>query len=39
MALDPERYVIGDDGLLVEKVGPWAREKLDLIAGTGAKGV
>lgn len=25
MALDPERYVIGDDdGLLVEKVGPWA---------------
>jgi three-Cys-motif partner protein len=32
MALDPERYVIGDDGLPVEKVGPWAREKLDLVA-------
>jgi three-Cys-motif partner protein len=32
MALDPERYVIGDDGLLVEKVGPWAVEKLDIVA-------
>jgi hypothetical protein len=26
MALDPDRYVIGDDGLWVEKVGPWATE-------------
>ncbi|MCZ7564730.1 MAG: three-Cys-motif partner protein TcmP [Burkholderiales bacterium] len=32
MALDPERYVIGDDGLWVEKVGSWAREKLDIVA-------
>jgi three-Cys-motif partner protein len=32
MALDPERYVIGDDGLLVEKVGPWAKDKLKLLA-------
>jgi three-Cys-motif partner protein len=31
MALDPERYVIGDDGLLVEKVGPWAKDKLEII--------
>jgi hypothetical protein len=23
MVLDPDRYVIGDDGLVVEKVGPW----------------
>jgi three-Cys-motif partner protein len=33
MALDRERYVIGDDGLWVEKVGPWARDKLDIVAG------
>jgi len=32
MALDPERYVIGDDGLLVEKVGPWAKDKLEMVA-------
>jgi len=32
MALDPERYVIGDDGLLVEKVGPWAKDKLEIVA-------
>jgi len=32
MALDPERYVLGDDGLWVEKVSPWAKEKLDLVA-------
>jgi len=31
VALDPERYVIGDDGLLVEKVGPWAKDKLEII--------
>jgi three-Cys-motif partner protein len=31
MALDPERYVIGDDGRLVEKVGPWANEKLEIV--------
>jgi three-Cys-motif partner protein len=31
MALDPERYVIGDDGLLVEKVGPWAKDKLEIV--------
>lgn len=31
MALDPERYVIGDDGLLVEKVGLWAKDKLVII--------
>jgi three-Cys-motif partner protein len=32
MGLDPERYVMGDDGLVVEKVGPWARGKLDIIS-------
>jgi three-Cys-motif partner protein len=32
MALDPERYVVGDDGLLVEKVGPWAKDKLEILA-------
>jgi hypothetical protein len=32
MALNPERYVIADDGLLAEKVGPWAMEKLDIVA-------
>jgi three-Cys-motif partner protein len=32
MALDPERYVVGDDGLLVEKVGPWAKDKLEIIS-------
>jgi hypothetical protein len=31
MALDPERYVVGDDGLLVEKVGPWAKDKLEVV--------
>ena len=31
MALDPERYIIGDDGLLVEKVGPWAKDKLEIV--------
>jgi three-Cys-motif partner protein len=31
MALDPERYVIGDDGLLVEKVGRWTKDKLEII--------
>jgi hypothetical protein len=31
MALDPDRYVIGDDGLLVEKVGPWAKDKLEIV--------
>lgn len=28
---DPERYTFGDDGLIVEKVGPWAAEKLKLV--------
>lgn len=32
MVLDPERYVIGDDGLLVEKVGPWAKDKLEIVS-------
>jgi three-Cys-motif partner protein len=31
MALNPERYAIGDDGLLVEKVGPWAKDKLEIV--------
>ena len=31
MVLDPERYVLGDDGLLVEKVGPWAKDKLEIV--------
>jgi three-Cys-motif partner protein len=31
MALDPDRYLIGDDGLLVEKVGPWAKDKLEIV--------
>src|SRR5260370_42354516 len=31
VALDPERYVIGDDGLLVEKVGRWAKDKLEIV--------
>jgi three-Cys-motif partner protein len=31
MALDPDRYVIGDDGLFVEKVGPWANDKLEIV--------
>jgi hypothetical protein len=34
MPLNSERYVIGDDGLLVEKVGPWAKDKLDLLSST-----
>ena len=32
MALDPERYQTGDDGLLVEKVGPWAKDKLEIVS-------
>jgi three-Cys-motif partner protein len=32
MALDPEHYVIGDDGLLVEKVGSWAKNKIEIVA-------
>jgi three-Cys-motif partner protein len=28
---DPERYTQGDDGLIVEKVGSWAVEKLKLV--------
>ena len=28
---DPERYTPGDDGLIVEKVGRWAVEKLKLV--------
>lgn len=28
---EPERYTLGDDGLIVEKVGPWAAEKLKLV--------
>jgi hypothetical protein len=31
MGLDPERYVVGDDGLLVEKVGPWAKDKQEIL--------
>ena len=28
---DPERYTQGDDGLIVEKVGSWAIEKLKIV--------
>lgn len=28
---DPEQYTLGDDGLIVEKVGSWASEKLKLV--------
>jgi hypothetical protein len=28
---DPEQYTLGDDGLIVEKVGSWAIEKLKLV--------
>jgi three-Cys-motif partner protein len=28
---DETRYTQGDDGLIVEKVGPWARRKLELV--------
>ena len=28
---DPDRYMQGDDGLIVEKVGPWAVKKLELL--------
>jgi three-Cys-motif partner protein len=28
---DPDRYAQGDDGLIVEKVGPWATHKLKLL--------
>ena len=29
---EPERYTQGDDGLIVEKVGSWASEKLKLVS-------
>jgi hypothetical protein len=29
---DPERYAQGDDGLIVEKVGTWAVDKLKIVA-------
>jgi len=32
MSLNLERYVIGDDGLVVEKVGRWAVEKQEIVA-------
>jgi three-Cys-motif partner protein len=32
MALNSEKYKVGDDGLLVEKVGPWAKDKLGIVA-------
>ena len=28
---DPDRYMQGDDGLIVEKVGSWAVDKLELL--------
>jgi three-Cys-motif partner protein len=28
---DPEQYAEGDDGLIVEKVGAWAEEKLKIV--------
>ena len=28
---DPERYTQGDDGLIVEKVGSWAVDKLKIL--------
>src|SRR5262245_44269302 len=28
---DPERYTLGDDGLIVEKVGSWAVDKLKVV--------
>jgi three-Cys-motif partner protein len=28
---DPERYTQGDDGLIVEKVGSWAVDKLEIV--------
>jgi three-Cys-motif partner protein len=28
---DPEKYTLGDDGLIVEKVGSWAAEKLKIV--------
>src|SRR5262245_34046672 len=28
---DPERYTLGDDGLIVEKVGSWVVEKLKIV--------
>src|SRR5580693_9485994 len=28
---DPEQYTLGDDGLIFEKVGSWASEKLKLV--------
>jgi hypothetical protein len=28
---DPEEYTQGDDGLIAEKVGSWAKEKLKLV--------
>src|SRR5262252_7798328 len=28
---DPDRYTQGDDGLIVEKVGSWAVDKLEIV--------
>ena len=28
---DPDRYMQGDDGLIVEKIGSWAVKKLELL--------
>ena len=28
---DPERYTQGDDGLIVERVGSWAVDKLKIV--------
>ena len=28
---DPEQYTLGDDGLIVEKVGSWAVDKLEVL--------
>jgi three-Cys-motif partner protein len=29
---DPERYPLGDDGLIVEEIGPWAKDKQKILA-------
>ena len=31
MPRDPDRYTKGDDGLIVEKVGAWAEQKIKLV--------
>jgi three-Cys-motif partner protein len=31
MSRDPKRYQLGDDGLIVEKVGPWADDKIKIV--------